>query len=171
MWNVPAFFGVVLATVGNSNTNKLYLPPGLFGFFFIFQFSISWFLTNSFFPPSPIYFRSVLINRSCNRQGNESSLAGSAGGWSLFSSGVMSGRRSAGSCTDKFIAAFFLLVFLSLVPQHRWAQGWEQYHINDGKLSQAWIFPSFSVHFSCDLLFFFKWLFDDWFRLITAHEV
>lgn len=37
----------------------------------------------------------------------------SAGGWSLFSSGVVSDRRSAGSCTDKFITAFFIGLYPS----------------------------------------------------------
>ena len=67
-----------------------------------------------------------------------------AGGSSLVSSGVVSHRRSAGSCTDKFITAFF---YWSLYPWYRWA--WEQSHINDGKLSPAWILLPISPTSRC----------------------
>lgn len=85
MWNVPAFFGVVLATVGNSNTNKLYLPPGLFVCFFHLPALYQLVRNQLIFPPT-----SNIFQKRFNQQELQQAGKWEQPGWEVQDAGLCS---------------------------------------------------------------------------------
>lgn len=136
------FLWSCLSNSTQQHTNKPHLPPV---FFLFIQFSISWFLTDSFFLPQ-IYFRTSLIIRSHNRQWNESGRLCSHLAW--CQTGVLLGVALINSSL-----LFYWSFYPSLCSTDGLRAG-EQSHIKDGNFSQTGIFSSFFVHFSYLLLRF-----------------
>lgn len=160
MTNVPALFGVILATIGNSNCN---LAQDSF-------FPSSFLLLPNWLRPQPNIFQNLLHRQKLQQaakwewpgwKGREAHLCSLSLAW--CQTAVQLGVALINSSVLCFIG------HLSLVPQRRWTQGWKASRIKDVKrFNRQLRLLGFALKHFC-----FLWLFwwSSSFQTDVAYEV